>query len=128
MKKIIKTDKAPAAIGPYSQGIIAGNMIFTAGQIPLNPKTGEMITSNIQDETKQSLDNVKAVLEEAGSTLNNAVKLTVYITNMGEFAQINEIYQQYFTDPNNYPAREVIQVSALPKGCNVEIAAIALKD
>jgi len=125
MKKIINTDKAPAAIGPYSQAIVAGNFIYTAGQIPLDPKTGALKNASIEDETTQALNNLKAILEAAGTNLQNAIKLSIFITNMNDFAKINEIYASYF-EKDNYPAREVIQVSALPKGSNIEISAVAL--
>lgn len=121
-KEIISTSKAPSAIGPYSQGIKIGDMVFTSGQIPVNPATGEVVTE-IKAATKQSLENVKAVLEEAGSSLDKVVKVVVFIKNMNDFAQVNEVYGQYFTE--NPPARSCVEVARLPKDCVVEIEAIA---
>lgn len=124
MKKIIiNTQNAPVAIGPYSQGVQVGDLIFTSGQLPVNPYTGELVVGDIKAETRQCLENVKAILEEAGSSLNNAVKLTVFIKDMNQFANINEVYAQYF--PEEKPARSCIEVARLPKDVNVEIEAIA---
>lgn len=120
---LIKTQKAPAAVGPYSQGIIAGNMIFTSGQLALVPETGELITGDIQKATRQSLDNVKAILAEAGATFENVVKVTIFVTDINQFSTINEIYAEYFT--NHKPARSLVEVSNLPKGGEIEIEAIA---
>lgn len=120
---LIKTEKAPAAVGPYSQGIMAGNMIFTSGQLALVPGTGELITGDIQKATRQSLDNVKAILAEAGATLENVVKVTIFVTDINQFSTINEIYAEYFT--NHKPARSLVEVSNLPKGGEIEIEAIA---
>lgn len=122
-KEVIFTEKAPKAIGPYSQGQKVGNLVFTSGQIPLNPKTGELVTE-IKEATKQSLENVKAILEEAGTSLNNVVKTVVYIRNMDDFALVNEVYGTYFTE--NTPARSCVEVARLPKDALVEIEAIAL--
>lgn len=122
MKKIIDTNNAPAAIGPYSQAIVINNMIFTSGQLPLNPETGE-IPESIKDQTKQALKNVKAVLYAAGSNLNNVVKTTVFLKDMGTFAEMNEIYKEFFSD--NYPARSAVEVAKLPKDALIEIEAIA---
>jgi len=125
MKKItINTQNAPVAIGPYSQGVQVGDLIFTSGQLPVNPYTGELVVGDIKAETRQCLENVKAILEEAGSSLNNAVKLTVFIKDMNQFANINEVYAQYF--PEEKPARSCIEVARLPKDANVEIEAIAI--
>lgn len=121
-KEIISTTNAPAAIGPYSQGIKIGDMVFTSGQIPVNPATGEVVTE-IKAATKQSLENVKAVLEQAGSSLDKVVKVVVFIKDMNDFAQVNEVYGQYFTE--NAPARSCVEVARLPKDCVIEIEAIA---
>ena len=121
-KEIISTNNAPAAIGPYSQGIKIGDMVFTSGQLPVNPATGEVVTE-IKAATKQSLENVKAVLEQAGSSLDKVVKVVVFIKDMNDFAQVNEVYGQYFTE--NAPARSCVEVARLPKDCVVEIEAIA---
>ncbi|WP_066892173.1 RidA family protein [Clostridium nigeriense] len=121
-KEIISTPNAPAAIGPYSQGIKIGDMVFTSGQLPVNPATGEAVTE-IKAATKQSLENVKAVLEQAGSSLDKVVKVVVFIKDMNDFAQVNEVYGQYFTE--NAPARSCVEVARLPKDCVVEIEAIA---
>lgn len=124
-KIIIKTEKAPAAIGPYSQGVQIGNLIFTSGQIPLNPKTGTLVNENVQAAAKQSLENLKAILEEAGTSLANVIKTTVFLKDINDFALVNEIYGQYFTE--SLPARSAVQVAALPKDALVEIEAIAMK-
>jgi len=124
--KVIQTEKAPKAIGPYSQGIKVEELglIFTAGQIPLDPKTGEMVSGGIEKEIKQVLENLKAVLEEAGSNLTKVIKTTVYLKDMKDFSLMNEIYAQYFKD--NPPARTTIQVAELPKGAKLEIEAVAV--
>ncbi len=121
-RKIIHTKKSPEAIGPYNQGIVAGGFLFTSGQLPINPETGEVKVS-IEDQTKQVLENLKAIVEEAGCTMNDVVKCTVYITNMNDFNVVNEIYATYFTE--NPPARATIEISALAKGALVEIDAVA---
>lgn len=121
-KEIISTPNAPAAIGPYSQGIKIGDMVFTSGQMPVNPATGELVTE-IKAATKQSLENVKAILEEAGTSLDKVVKVVVFIKDMNDFAKVNEVYGQYFTE--NPPARSCVEVARLPKDCLVEIEAIA---
>lgn len=121
-KVIISTKNAPSAIGPYSQGIKVGDMIFTSGQIPVNPATGEIVTE-IKAATKQSLENVKAILEEAGSSLDKVVKVVVFIKDMNDFAAVNEVYGEYFSD--NKPARSCVEVARLPKDCPIEIEAIA---
>lgn len=120
----VQTDLAPAAVGPYSQGMEVGDFIFTSGQIPADPKTGELKTE-IKEATKQSMENVKAILEEAGTSLDKAIKMTIYITNMDDFGSVNEVYGSYFKD--HKPARSCVEVAALPKGAIVEIEAIALK-
>ncbi len=123
-KQVISTQKAPQAIGPYSQGIIAGNMIFTSGQLGMNPSTGEFVNSSIQDETRQALENLKAVLEQAGATLNDVVKVTVFIKDMNQFGLINEVYGQFFSE--HKPARSCVEVARLPKDGSVEIEAVAV--
>lgn len=124
--KIIHTDKAPAAVGPYSQAVLAGNMLFVSGQIPADPATGEIVTSSIEDETKQSLENAKAILEEAGTSLDKVIKATVFIKDMNMFGRINEVYATYFKD--HKPARACVEVARLPKDVNVEIEMIAIVD
>lgn len=124
MKKIIETTNAPAPIGPYSQAVQAGNFLFVSGQVAINPENGELNLVNIEEETHQVMRNLKAVLLEAGLTFDNVVKSTIFLSNMGTFAQVNEIYGQYFTSA--FPARETVQVSVLPKNVNVEISVIAI--
>lgn len=125
MKKVINTSNAPAPIGPYSQAIAAGNFVFISGQIPSNPATGEIITSDIKAEATQVMENIKAILTEAGLDFGSIVKTTIFLTDMQTFAQVNEVYGTYFTD--QFPARETVQVAALPKNVNVEISVIAIK-
>lgn len=122
---IINTNNAPAPIGPYSQATIAGNFVFVSGQIPLNPVTGELVTTGITDEAVMVMENLKAILTEAGIGFENIVKTSIFLTDMGNFSQVNEVYGKYFTA--NFPARETVQVSGLPKGVNVEISVIAVK-
>jgi 2-iminobutanoate/2-iminopropanoate deaminase len=122
-KKIIHTTAAPGAIGPYSQAIQAGNLLFVSGQIPINPVTNELVMDNIQDETKQVMENLKAVLSAANIGLENIVKTTIFLSDMDLFAAVNEVYGSYFT--GDYPARETVAVKGLPKGVNVEISVIA---
>lgn len=122
-KEVVFTDKAPKAIGPYSQAQKIGNLVFTSGQIPLNPETGELVTE-IKSATKQSLENVKAILEAAGTSLDNVVKTVVYIKDMNDFTLVNEVYATYFTE--NPPARSCVEVARLPKDALVEIEAIAI--
>ncbi|RZK15895.1 MAG: RidA family protein [Pedobacter sp.] len=124
MKKIITTTNAPAPIGPYSQAVQAGNFLFVSGQVAINPENGELNLVNIEEETHQVMRNLKAVLLEAGLTFDNVVKSTIFLSDMGTFAQVNEIYGQYFTA--DFPARETVQVSVLPKNVNVEISVIAI--
>ncbi|WP_439695777.1 RidA family protein [Mucilaginibacter sp. AW1-7] len=125
MMEIINTNNAPAPIGPYSQATVAGNFVFVSGQIPLNPATGELVTSGIKDEAVLVMENIKAILTEAGIGFANVVKTSIFLTDLGNFGQVNEVYGTYFT--SNFPARETVQVSALPKGVNVEISVIAVK-
>ena len=123
---IVSTNKAPAAIGPYSQAIIAGKLIYTAGQIPLDPATMEMVGSNVTEQTEQVFKNLKAVLEEAGAGLGAIVKTTVFLADMADFQAMNEVYANYFGD--HKPARAAVQAAALPKGALVEIEAVAIKE
>jgi len=122
-KKIIVTDKAPAPIGPYSQAVQAGNMLFISGQIPINPATGNVEATDIQGEATQVMENLKAILTEAGTTFASIVKTNIYLSDMSLFAQVNEVYGKYFE--KDFPARETVAVKGLPKGVNVEISMIA---
>lgn len=122
-QKVLHTDKAPAAIGPYSQGIYAGNLVFTSGQLPLNPETGEL-EADIRKATQQSLENIKNILESAGTSLDKIVKVVIFLRDMNDFAAMNEAYGAYF--PTNPPARSAVQVARLPKDAIIEIEAIAL--
>ncbi|QIL39734.1 RidA family protein [Pedobacter sp. HDW13] len=124
MKQIIKTTNAPAPIGPYSQAVQAGNFLFVSGQVAINPESGELNIGNIEEETHQVMRNLKAVLLEAGLNFDHVVKSTIFLSDMGTFAQVNEVYGQYFTA--DFPARETVQVSVLPKNVNVEISVIAI--
>ena len=124
-KVIINTDKAPAAIGPYNQAIKADKTLFVSGQIPLIPETMELINTGIQDETHQVFKNIQAILTEAGYAFEDVVKASIFLSDMGDFATVNEIYAQYFT--TNQPARECVAVKTLPKNVNVEISVIAWK-
>lgn len=126
MKKIINTDKAPAPIGPYNQAVLVGNTLYASGQIALDPISMELVLDDIETETNQVMQNLKAVLEAAGMTFENVVKSTIFIMNMNDFARINSVYGKYF-DENSAPARETVQVAGLPKGVNVEISMIAIK-
>ncbi|MCF8057391.1 MAG: RidA family protein [Desulfocapsa sp.] len=123
-RKIIQTDKAPGAVGPYSQGTRTEELLFTAGQIPLDPTTGKLVEGGIQEQTRQSLKNLQAVLEAGGAGLETVMKSTVFLQDMGEFSLMNEVYGEFFVD--NPPARSVVEVAALPLGVRVEIEAIAL--
>lgn len=126
MKKIIQTSKAPAPIGPYNQAVQTGNMLFTSGQIAIDPNTGELTISDIHEETHLVMQNLKAVLEEAGMTFENVIKTSIFISDMNNFTKINEVYAQYFNN-ETAPARETVEVANLPKFVNVEISAIAVK-
>lgn len=125
MKKIIFTEKAPAPIGPYNQAVLKGNTLYTSGQIALNPETGTLVTDNIEAETQQVMQNMKAVLEAAGMTFENVVKTTIFIMDMNDFGNINTVYASYFNE-KTAPARETVQVACLPKNVNVEISMIAI--
>jgi len=125
MKTVINTPNAPAPIGPYNQAIMAGNFIFVSGQIPFHPGTGELITNDIEVATHLVMENIGAILEEAGADFSHIVKTSIFLTDMQSFAQVNEVYGSYFT--NKFPARETVQVSGLPKGVAIEISVIAVK-
>tara|TARA_R110002049_G_scaffold250959_1_gene425355 strand:+ start:819 stop:1199 length:381 start_codon:yes stop_codon:yes gene_type:complete len=126
MKKIITTSKAPAPIGPYNQAVLSGNTLYTSGQIALHPETGELVMDDIKTETKQVMENMKAVLEAAAMTFEHVIKTSIFISDMHNFAQINEVYGTYFKD-ETAPARETVEVANLPKFVNVEISMIAVK-
>jgi len=123
MKKIVSTTEAPAAVGPYSQAVRIGPMLFTAGQIPLDPKSGQIVSQDVAEQTRRVLDNLTAVLKAEGMDFSNIVKTTVFMTNLGDFQTMNEVYASYFSDQP--PARSTVQVSALPKGAQVEIEVVA---
>jgi 2-iminobutanoate/2-iminopropanoate deaminase len=123
-REIITTNKAPAAVGPYSQAVRVGDFVFTAGQIPLNPTTGQMVEGGIEAQTRQALTNVSAVLEAAGTSLANAVKTTVFLADIGEFKAMNGVYAEFF--PGAPPSRSAVQVAALPLGARIEIEAVAI--
>ena len=123
MKVVINTTKAPSAIGPYSQAIQVGNFVYTSGQLPIDPVTGAFPGGGIKEQTRQSLLNVKAILEEAGLTMGNVVKTTVFMADMNDFADMNSVYAEFFTAP--YPARSAVAVKTLPKGALVEIEVVA---
>jgi 2-iminobutanoate/2-iminopropanoate deaminase len=126
MKKVINTPYAPAPIGPYSQAVLIGDLLYTSGQIAIDPKTGELRTEDITKETLQVMENLKAILEAAGMNFSSVVKTSIFITDMNDFAKINAAYGSYFTD-NYAPARETVQVAALPKNVHVEISMTAKK-
>lgn len=126
MKKIIYTDKAPAPIGPYNQAVLVENTLYTSGQIALNPATMELVLDDIETETKQVMENMKAVLAAAGMTFENVIKTSIFIINMDDFSRINSVYGNYFSE-DTAPARETIQVACLPKNVNIEISMIAVK-
>lgn len=126
MKKVIKTTKAPAPIGPYNQAILSGNMLYTSGQIAIDPATGELKIHDLEEETTLVMENLKAILEEAGMTFENVIKTSIFISDMNNFSRINAIYGKYF-DPETAPARETVEVANLPKFVNVEISAIAVR-
>ena len=121
--KEISTKKAPAAIGPYSQAIRLGNLVYTSGQIPIDPATGVLVEGGIKEQTRQSLTNVKAILEEAGISMSQVVKTTVFLADMNDCADMNAVYAEFFTEP--YPARSAVAVKSLPKGASVEIEVVA---
>ena len=124
MAEIISTDKAPGAIGPYSQAVKAGNMIFCSGQIPIDPETGEFVSADVAEQTEQVFKNLIAVLEAAGAGLENVVKTTVFLADMGEFSVMNDVYARYFVE--NKPARATVQAARLPRDARVEIECIAV--
>nr|WP_299381448.1 RidA family protein [Allomuricauda sp.] len=126
MKKIINTPNAPAPIGPYNQAVLMKDTLYISGQIPIDPSTGELVQGDIQKETKQSMENLKAILDTAGMTFEDVVKTSIFIKDMHQFAQINEVYGAYF-DADTAPARETVEVANLPKFVNVEISMIAVK-
>ena len=125
MKKIINTPNAPAPIGPYSQAVMIGDTLYTSGQIAINPATNELEIDNIKSETKLVMENLKALLSEEDMDFSNVIKCSIFISNMNNFAQINEVYGTYFS--SGFPARETVEVACLPKNVNVEISAIAVK-
>ena len=124
MKKIVKTEKAPAPVGPYNQAIISGNFVFTAGQIAIDPETGNLEPNDIKIQTKRVIENLRAVLQASGSDLSEVVKTTVFLKDMNDFALMNEVYAQYFSD--NSPARSAVEVARLPKDVLVEMECIAI--
>ncbi|WP_330443607.1 RidA family protein [Flavobacterium sp. C4GT6] len=126
MKKIIFTEKAPAPIGPYNQAVLSGDTLYTSGQIAINPANGELVLDDIETETKQVMENMKAVLEAADMTFSDVVKSTIFISDMNNFGKINGVYSAYF-DEKTAPARETVQVACLPKNVNVEISMVAVK-
>lgn len=126
MKKIIFTQNAPTPIGPYSQAVLSGNTLYVSGQIPSNPLTGTLMLGSIEEQTKQVMENLKAILNEVEMSFDNVVKATIFITDMNDFSKINSVYGSYFSE-TNAPARETVQVSRLPKDVNVEISVIAIK-
>ncbi len=126
MKKIINTPNAPAPIGPYNQAVLIKDTLYISGQIPIDPKTGDLIEGDIKLETKQSMENLKAILQEAEMTFDHVVKTSIFIKDMHQFSEINEVYGSYF-DPETAPARETVEVANLPKFVNVEISMIAVK-
>lgn len=125
-KAEIRSDGAPAAIGPYSQGVSSSGFVFISGQIPLDPASGEVVSGSVGIQTRRVLENLKALLEEAALTMDSVVKTTVYMTDLAEFTAMNEVYAEYFTEP--YPARATVEVKALPKGVAVEIDAVAVEE
>ena len=123
-KEIISTKNAPQAIGPYSQAVKAGNLMFISGQIPLDPETGDLVSQSIEDQAKQVLENVKSICEAAGCSLDDIAKISIFLTDLSNFAVVNDMMKEYFSEP--YPARATVEVSGLPLGVNVEIEAIVL--
>lgn len=124
-KEIIHTDKAPAAIGPYSQGVKYNGFVYTSGQIPFNTERNELVTTGIQDEVHQVMQNVKVILEAAGTNIDNIIKATIFVKDLNDFTAVNEVYASYFND-TNFPARECVEVARLPRDVNVEISVIAI--
>lgn len=127
MKKVISTEKAPLAIGPYSQGINTGNLLFLSGQLPICPEKGDIVATDIEGQTRQSLENVKAILASEGCTMDDVVKTTVFLKDIADFGKMNGVYAEFFSE-GNYPARSAFQVAALPKDALVEIEIVALKE
>jgi len=125
MVEVVFTDKAPKPVGPYSQAVIAGDFVFLAGQIPLDPETGELVGGGIREQTKRVLDNIKAILEAAGCSLRDVVSVTAYLRDLSHFNEFNEVYSEYFSE--NKPARTTVQVSALPRNSLVEVAVVAYR-
>ena len=125
MANVISTDKAPAAIGPYSQAIEVNGMIYTSGMIPIDPSTGELVTGSVEAQAEQAISNLEALLAASGSSIEKAVKTVVFISNMDDFGKINEVYAKHFKEP--YPARSCVQVARLPKDVAIEIEAVAVK-
>jgi 2-iminobutanoate/2-iminopropanoate deaminase len=123
-KQIIKTDRAPQAIGPYEQGIVVGGFLFTSGQIALDPATGNFLAGSVEEETELVIKNLEAILTAAGLTLKDVVKATVYLTDLGDFGRVNQVYEKFFGESK--PARACVQVAALPKGAQIEMDAIAV--
>ena len=126
MANVISTDKAPAAIGPYSQAIEVNGMIYTSGMIPIDPSTGELVTGSVEAQAEQAISNLEALLAASGSSIEKAVKTAVFISNMDDFGKINEVYAKHFKEP--YPARSCVQVARLPKDVAIEIEAVAVKN
>ncbi len=124
-QEVIQTNRAPQAVGPYSQGIVSGNLIFVSGQLPLNPENGEFVPGGIREMTARIIENIKAILEEAGSSLDRVVKTTVFLADMADFVDMNEVYAEHFR--NHYPARSTVQVAALPKNARIEMEAVAVR-
>ena len=122
MKKQVNTSSAPAAIGPYSQGVIAGNLLFVSGQIPLNPSDGSLVSDSLESQANQVFQNLRAIIQEAGTSFEHVLKLTIYLTDLENFAAVNKVMESYFHEP--YPARATVEVSRLPKDVEVEIDAI----
>lgn len=125
-REIITTENAPAAVGPYSQAVCAGALIYTAGQIPLDPRTGKLVDGDVQTQTRQVIHNLEAVLDAAGSSLNNVIKTTVFLSDINDYAAVNEVYGSFFGDST--PARSAVQVAALPLGARLEIEVVALRE
>ncbi len=122
MKKQVNTSSAPAAIGPYSQGVIAGNLLFVSGQIPINPRDGSLVSDSLESQANQVFENLRAIIQEAGTSFEHVLKLTIYLTDLENFAAVNKVMENYFSQP--YPARATVEVSRLPKDVEVEIDAI----